>query len=150
VNAKYVHTNLVAYDYQRLAQFYEGLFGCVPVLPQRDLAGEWLDRLTGLSGARIRGLHLRLPGYGENGPTLEIFSYEPELERIAAATNRPGYGHIAFLVDDVAKARTAVLAADGSDHGELVQTKIGDRTLTVVYVRDPENNIIELQHWSEE
>jgi len=44
MNAKYVHTNLVAYDYQRLAQFYEGLFGCVPVLPNATSpATGWID-----------------------------------------------------------------------------------------------------------
>ena len=43
----------------------------------RDLSGEWLDRATGLKNAHIKGIHLRLPGYGEGGPTLEIFQYDP-------------------------------------------------------------------------
>ena len=67
ISAKYVHTNLVAKDWQALASFYQQLFGCNPVPPERDLSGEMLDAGTGLSGAHLRGVHLRLPGYGENG-----------------------------------------------------------------------------------
>ena len=57
----YAHTNLIAKDYKKLARFYEKVFGCVPVLPERDLSGEWLDRATGIKGVHIRGIHLRLP-----------------------------------------------------------------------------------------
>ena len=35
------------------------------------------------------------------------------LERPATAVNRPGFGHIAFSVEDVAAARAEVLAAGG-------------------------------------
>jgi hypothetical protein len=31
--------------------------------------------LTGLKGSSIVGVHLRLPGFGEHGPTLEVFEY---------------------------------------------------------------------------
>ena len=48
LRARYVHTNLVAQDWRRLATFYEGVFGCIPVPPERDLSGEWLDALTGV------------------------------------------------------------------------------------------------------
>jgi predicted enzyme related to lactoylglutathione lyase len=35
-NAKYVHTNLIAKDWKRLSGFYETVFGCVAVAPERD------------------------------------------------------------------------------------------------------------------
>jgi hypothetical protein len=54
---KYVHANLVAKDWRRLAAFYREVFGCVPVPPERDLSGDWLDKLTGIRG----GAHLRDP-----------------------------------------------------------------------------------------
>jgi hypothetical protein len=37
--ARYGHTNLIARDWRRLATWYERLFGCVPVPPERDYAG---------------------------------------------------------------------------------------------------------------
>lgn len=73
---RFTHTNLIARDWRRLASFYESVFGCTMIWPQRDLAGKWLDRATGLSDARIRGAHLQLPGYDLDGPTLEIYEYE--------------------------------------------------------------------------
>lgn len=67
------------------------------------------------------------------------------------AVNRPGYGHVAFVVDDVPSAREAVLAAGGSPVGNVVTlaTAAGSR-VTWVYVTDPEGNVIELQSWSKQ
>ncbi|MDX9832929.1 MAG: NUDIX domain-containing protein [Anaerolineae bacterium] len=146
VQARYVHTNLIARDWRALARFYETVFGCVPVPPERDLAGPPLESGTGIPGAHLRGVHLRLPGYGDAGPTLEIFTYDDHPEKPATAVNRPGFGHVAFSVSDVAAARTAVLAAGGRSVGEVVTTGVaGGGQITWCYVTDPEGNVIELQ-----
>lgn len=147
--ARYVHTNLVAEDWRALAAFYERVFGCTVVLPERDLSGEKVDAGTGIRGARVRGAHLRLPGYGEGGPTLEIFSYTPAQPRMPAAVNRPGFGHIAFQVEDVHAARDQVLADGGAPVGEVVTLALttGAR-VTWCYMTDPEGNVLELQSWS--
>jgi len=146
--SKYVHTNLIAQDWRSLANFYQKLFGCIPVPPERDLQGEKLEAGAGLPGAHLRGIHLRLPGHGESGPTLEIFSYIPSAERMPAAVNRPGFAHIAFQVADVPAARKDVLAAGGQAVGEIVTIQIADgRKVTWCYVTDPEGNILELQAW---
>src|SRR5512143_2054126 len=124
MRARYTHTNLVARDWRRLADFYQQVFGCVPVPPERHLSGRWLEAATGVAGAEIRGQHLRLPGWGESGPTLEIFEYPAEGERPETAVNRPGFAHLAFAVEDVAAAREAVLAAGGRALGEMVTVDI--------------------------
>jgi predicted enzyme related to lactoylglutathione lyase len=148
IRATYVHTNLVADDWRALAAFYQEVFGCVPVPPERDYRGPVLDAGTGLAGAHLRGVHLRLPGHAAGGPTLEVFSYDRQTDRGATAVNRPGFGHIAFEVDDVTGAREAVLEAGGRAVGEVVtlQTASGAQ-VTWCYVTDPEGNIIELQSW---
>ena len=150
VRSRFTHVNLIAQDWRRLAAFYERVFGCTPVPPERDLEGRWLEDSTGVPGARIRGIHLRLPGgEGGSGPTLEILQYNHAQERPATASNRPGWGHIAFSVEDVAVARAAVIAAGGGMVGELVSVEIaGAGSITFAYVTDPEGNIIELQRWS--
>ncbi len=56
LSATLVHVNLIARDWRCLAAFYETVFGCVRVPPERDLAGPWLDAATGIPGAHIRGL----------------------------------------------------------------------------------------------
>lgn len=145
---RFVHTNLIAEDWQSLAAFYEETFGCQPVPPERDFSGEALERGTGLEGAHLKGVHLCLPGYANNGPTLEIFSYAPRMERFQTAVNRPGFGHIAFQVDDVEGLQEQVIKAGGQAVGEIVTMQIatGDR-VTWCYVTDPEGNLIELQSW---
>ncbi len=147
--ARFAHTNLIARDWQRLARFYIGLFGCEIVPPPRDFAGETLERMTGLAGAHLQGVHLRLPGFGDHGPTLELFTYTALVEKPARAVNRPGFGHVAFAVDDVPAARAAVLAAGGQALGtvETLTTSTGAR-VTCCYVTDPEDNVIELQSWA--
>jgi predicted enzyme related to lactoylglutathione lyase len=149
IQARYVHTNLIARDWQALARFYESVFGCVRVPPERDLSGPAMDAGTGLPAAHLRGVHLRLPGCGDAGPTLEIFTYDRLGERPATAVNRPGFGHLAFGVADVAAARTAVLAAGGGSVGEVVTVAVaGGGRVTWCYVTDPESNVIELQSWA--
>ncbi len=145
---KYTHTNLVAKDWKRLSAFYREVFGCVPVPPERDHSGEWLDKVTGLRGAHISGIHLRLPGYGDGGPTLEIFQYGSMPEHPSVSPNRPGFSHIAFAVDDVRAATQAVFSHGGTAVGELAVREVpGVGLLTVQYVTDPEGNIIEVQNW---
>jgi len=149
IRAKYVHTNLIARDWRRLVRFYGEVFGCVAKGPERDLSGVWLDQVTSLRNAHLCGVHLRLPGYGDDGPTLEIFSYEEMVEGQMPAANECGFAHIAFAVDDVDQALEAAIAAGGSTVGDIATTQIdGVGVLRVVYARDPERNIVELQKWS--
>jgi predicted enzyme related to lactoylglutathione lyase len=148
IAAKYVHTNLIARDWRSLARFYEEVFDCKQVPPERDYSGDDLDRGTGIRGARLAGVHLRLPGTGPDGPTLELFQYTPVDDQVAPSIHRPGYGHIAFSVQDVGEARAVVVAHGGSPIGEVVQLDLpnGDR-VEWCYVADPEGNGIELQTW---
>jgi predicted enzyme related to lactoylglutathione lyase len=148
VNTRFVHTNLIARDWKCLARFYEQVFGCTPAPPERDLSGRWLEDATGIPGAHVRGMHLRLPGYGEEGPTLEVFQYDAEEERSATAVNRPGFGHIAFAVDDVEATRQAVRAAGGGELGKVVSVEVaGAGAITFAYLTDPEGNVVEVQRW---
>lgn len=149
IQAKYVHTNLIAEDWHSLIAFYQQVFGCVVVPPERDFRGKDLDAGTHLSGAHLQGVHLRLPGYGDDGPTLEVFQYKPQEDRAKTAVNRPGFGHVAFQVPDVVLAREEVLQAGGQPIGEVVTMQVSTGAkVTWCYVTDPEGNILELQSWS--
>jgi predicted enzyme related to lactoylglutathione lyase len=149
IDARFGHVNVVARDWRALAGFYERVFGCVPVPPERDYSGPDLAAGTGVPDAALRGIHLRLPGRGSDGPTLEIYEYVTELPGMPPAANRPGFGHIAFVVPDVPAARSIVLEAGGGAVGEVVTLQTSDgRRVTWTYVTDPEGNIVELQSWS--
>lgn len=148
-DARYVHTNLVAREWRALSGFYQRVFGCVPVPPERHYVGATLESGTSVPGAAVDGEHLRVPGWGAEGPTLEIFSYTPGIESPTPRVNAPGFGHIAFAVASVTDARAEVLAAGGRAVGEVVTlTTAEGRNVTWCYVTDPEGNIVELQAWS--
>ncbi|MDF2988982.1 MAG: hypothetical protein K0R50_4492 [Eubacterium sp.] len=147
-NIKYVHTNLIARDWRRLSKFYIEVFGCKPTYPERDLSGEWIDTMTGIKNVSVRGIHLIMPGY-ENGPTLEIFEYSPAISgEDVPSINVPGFGHLAFHVDDVEEMLKMVISNGGTCLSETVRKEYPELgLLTAVYARDPEGNFIELQNW---
>ena len=147
--ARFGHVNLIGRDWRALAGFYQRVFGCVPVPPVRDYSGATLEAGTGVRGATVQGVHLRLPGFGPDGPTLEIYSCGVPAETVRPEVNRPGLAHIAFVVPDVEAAQREVLSAGGAKVGGVVtlETATGAR-VTWCYVRDPEGNVVELQSWA--
>jgi len=146
---RFVHTNIIAKNWKKLAQFYIDALDCKLILPERDMHGKWIDKLTNIKKAHVKGAHLKLPGY-KDGPTLEIFSYNKSLKRShPSQINEMGYAHIAFKVDNIKKYVNRVLENGGKFYSEISETDIeGVGHITVVYMRDPEGNIIELQNWS--
>ncbi len=145
---RYAHTNVVANDWQKLADFYCTVFACEPVSSERDHQGDKFERLTATPGAHATGRHLRLPGHGEHGPTLEVFQFHPNHAPQTPSLMRPGLAHLAFEVSDIAAKRAEVLEWGGRDYGEQVTLEIpGAGRLTLIYMCDPEGNIIELQTW---
>lgn len=147
-----MHTNIIAGDWKKLSLFYQKVFGCEPLKPQRDLKGDWLNRLTGVPNAHITGEHLVLPGYGDNLPTLEIFSYENSSDCVddgnLKAINRKGLAHLAFEVDDIDGILQKIKQEGGEQLGEKVSAQYpNDVTATFVYAKDIEGNILELQNW---
>ena len=120
---RYAHTNMIARDHKKLIAFYKAVFHCRSIGETRDLRGEWLDRLTGLSGAHIVGEHLCLPGYGEDHPTLEIFSYD-HMEEADPKINRCGLAHLAFeetlkrVLENGGRIPAEKAAAELKDEGE--------------------------------
>ena len=82
MNIIFGHTNIIASDWKLLASFYKNVFSCTEVPPQRNQSGKWLEDGTGVTNAHLEGVHLRLPGYGDKGPTLEIYSYSSMEEKL--------------------------------------------------------------------
>ena len=147
--ARFGHVNVTSVDWRRLADFYGTVFGCELVPPERDIRSADLDAATGLHDAHLTGAHLRLPGHGDGGPTIEIFSYASLEPHADASVARPGWGHVAFQVPDVADAMDAVIANGGGRVGSIVTTQTSDgRSVTWCYATDPDGNIVELQAWS--
>ncbi len=145
---RYAHTNLIANDWHRMMDFYTTVLGCEPVSSERDHKGPKFEALTGVPGGNARGRHLRLPGHGDKGPTLEIFQYTQNDPSLPPAIRRPGFAHLAFEVPDIEAKRAEIHRWGGRDYGEPVTLDIPCAgRLSLIYVCDPEGNIIELQRW---
>jgi len=148
---KYAHTNIVCHDWRQLSAFYVNAFQCTVLPPIRRQSGEWLASGTGLKEASLEGVHLLLPGYGKDGPTLEIYQYAMIDDQSELSPNTRGFGHIAFEVEDVSESLSEVINNGGTEQGQMV-TRRGEGVgeITFVYCRDPEDNLIELQSWEKD
>jgi predicted enzyme related to lactoylglutathione lyase len=144
---KYVHTNIVARNWRLLSEFYINVFECKPVPPESNLKGVWLERGTGVKNASLQGIHLLLPGYDKDGPTLEIFQYQENENKSDPVANREGFGHIAFSVENVEAVLEKMILYGGAMLGEVVRKDLASGTLIFTYAKDPEDNLIELQTW---
>ena len=148
LKTKFAHINIVANDWRKLAKFYQKVFGCKPVSSERKLSGNWIEEATTIKNVEINGIHLCLPGYEKNLPTLEIFEYNNIESEQTKKINQRGYAHIAFGVDNVEEILKRVLIEGGKQVGKIVSKEISNAgKITFVYCTDPEGNILELQKW---
>ena len=70
--------------------------------------------------------------------------YAETVDRSIPAVNEPGYGHLAFEVLDLNNTIENVLRLGGSLQGQVTNFGTGEKPHLIVYVRDPEGNILEL------
>ena len=145
---RFAHINIVAKDPERLSQFYVRVFRCTPKPPERRLSGSWLDRATGLKSAKLKGVHLLLPGHGPQGPTIEIFQYRDRVDSELKMANHTGFTHMAFEVEDVQRTFDEAMKNGAEPLGKIAERSVeGVGFLSFVYLRDPEGNIVEIQSW---
>jgi catechol 2,3-dioxygenase-like lactoylglutathione lyase family enzyme len=106
-----------------------------------SIGGEWADRVNGLSGSRADLVGMSFPdGHG----WLELSRFlEPRDEQAgdAAASNRRGLRHVAFLVDDV---DASVAAVRQLGYGLVREIVDYEGIYRVCYVRGPEGILVEL------
>ena len=145
---RFAHTNISAKNWKSLSEFYIKVFNCKVKPPKRKLSGAWLEQGTGLQGAILEGIHLLLPGHGDNGPTLEIFTYKDMHDCEPIMPNYCGITHIAFEVHDVDHTLDKAIKNGGQFLGKVTEKSVdGIGELKFVYFRDPEGNIVEIQSW---
>lgn len=146
------HVSITAKDMTGLREFYEKALGFVVSRPERGFSGDWLGKGTGVPGAGIKRVHLRLPDAGEGGAHLELIEYSGATQDTSPpAADRAGLRHVAFetgSAEELARLRDRIIGNGGGDLGEISEKEIdGLGTVTFVYMTDPEGNIIELLNW---
>ncbi|HWG02351.1 MAG TPA: VOC family protein [Trebonia sp.] len=105
------------------------------------IEGAWVDRVTGLDGVQLDMVSVSAP---DDGSWLELTKFRQPAERAAAqppAPNRPGFRHIACVVDDL-DGVVQRLRANGFDTvGDIVNH---EGVFRLCYVGGPEGLLVEL------
>jgi catechol 2,3-dioxygenase-like lactoylglutathione lyase family enzyme len=143
------HINIVVSDMERSVRFYAELLGLRRGF-ETTLEGEWVERVTGLPGARAHCVFMET-----DDPTvrLELLQYlSPTGEGLAAnrIPNTPGLRHLAFNLDDEATLN-AVLGRLRDARVDVVSdpvvvpfrvANLGRKRLCYFY--DPDGTVLEL------
>ena len=137
------HFELTTANADRAIAFY-GLFGLVPGSDRVTTNGSFVERVTGVSGTRLRIVHLR--GHGVN---LELLEYlEPRGASSSRAPQDTGSAHVCFLTEDaigacatLAQHGVRVLSVGGHPHAIEGGPNAGGFG---AYLQDPDGNIVEL------
>lgn len=139
---RFEQTKFLARDPESLANFYEQALDCVIVVPLQEVDRE-VSKAVGAPEATVSLTILRLPGRGDRGPVLELYSVDGP--RPESWHYQPGQGQIALEVDDLEVSIGKIVAAGGSKLGDVVEWEApsGSRA-RFVYLNDPESNIIDL------
>ena len=139
---RFDQTKFLANDVAALSRFYIDALDCEVVVDPQEVE-KAVSRAVGVPEATITLSILRLPGRGDHGPVLELYSLEGA--RPDDWDYTPGQGQIAFEVEDLEAAIGRVIAAGGTPLGEVVEwTGPSGAIARFVYLRDPEGNVIDL------
>jgi predicted enzyme related to lactoylglutathione lyase len=125
-------------DMDVAARFFQQAFGFQEIFCERGMAGQ-IQSITGVPGLVCDLIQMRLP---QGGPVLELIAFRPANERLEGdpVPVRPGAGHIALAVSDLAAARQSVEALGAAVIGERTHFDDGP----AIYCRVPGGAFIEL------
>lgn len=131
-DATFTHVYVNTTDAQRSADFYEKVFGGVPLATEPRPPDVLVQ-----AGART--LSIRTAGYGGQGPVLTFIERGPS----GAAPLEPqelGFAHICFEADDV----PSVLRAIAANGGTVISRFDEPSHSPVIYAKDPDGNVVEV------
>lgn len=137
------HVSLTARNADQLSSFYKQVFGFVEKRAPKRLSGKAVFRGNGLPDNDIYAIWLTFPNTQD--PFLEIMEYTHPAKRGVPAVNDPGFGHIAFEVCNLHQTLENVLRFGGSLQGDVTNFESDEQPYWIVYARDPEGNILELE-----
>lgn len=140
---KLAHINLVARDAKALAAFYVNVMKCDVLREPKTLSGEKVSRGNGLPNSEIRTIWLKFPGLQQ--PFLEIHEHGVTHPRDLPRVNEPGFGHLAFQMEDISQTLSKIIEAGGTQIGQITDFGTPEMPYLIAYARDPEGNVLELE-----
>ncbi|PJZ59234.1 VOC family protein [Leptospira barantonii] len=131
---RFLHVNINSKDWSKTVSYYKNAFGTATTGFERDYKGEFIERLTGVMGAEVKGRHLELPGYSEGGPTFEVFTYNRFSSENTSGLSDQGRIATGFRVLNLKKA-IETLVRDGG----ILLSEVENRSATI---QDGDGNLI--------
>lgn len=138
--AAFSHVALSVSDLERSLAFYRDGLSC-EAGKIYHASGGCLASLMRVPSSGLRGVFLR---YGQAHLELLEYVQRPELVARQRDPREIGYAHISFIVPDVGKTASALVARGGVVVGELRQSFGGSEPTQIAFVTDPDVNRIEL------
>jgi catechol 2,3-dioxygenase-like lactoylglutathione lyase family enzyme len=129
------HFGVTVSDLDRAVEFYRDVLG-LDVLARFSVSGEEFSTGVGVDDATGQFAHL-----DAGDARVELVEYDPEgpaTER--SSVNRPGTKHLGLEVDDV----DAVYDDFPADVETLSAPQTTESGTRILFVRDPEGNLVEL------
>jgi lactoylglutathione lyase len=135
------HIGLTVSDLARSIAFYRDQLGFNVAYERGEVTAEYMPRLVGIPGARLKIAGLDLPGLH-----LDLIEYlEPKGAAVPGPTSDVGNIHIGFTVDDLWAAYHQLSEAGVQFKSEPVQPTIGpNKGGWAVYFLDPDGVTLEM------
>ncbi|MBO9136635.1 VOC family protein (plasmid) [Rhizobium sp. B230/85] len=137
------HINLVARNVEVLTAFYVNVMKCNVLRELKTLSGENVSRGNGLPNSEIRTIWLKFPELER--PFLEIHEHTTTHHRDQPRVNEPGFGHLAFQMEDIRDTLSKIIEAGGAQIGEIIDFGTPGMPYLIAYARDVEGNVLELE-----
>jgi len=129
------HIGVTVRDLERAVEFYKSVFDC-RVLASFGVSGEPFETGVGIDDASAQFAHL-----DAGSVRLELVEYEPAgTENELPKLNNQGAMHLGFEVDDL----DSFYADLPSNVETLSSPQTTETGTTILFVRDPEGNLIEV------
>jgi lactoylglutathione lyase len=135
------HVGLTVSDLGRSIAFYRDLLGFNVAYERGEVTAEYMPRLVGIPGARLKIAGLEIPGLH-----VDLIQYlEPQGVASAGSTSDVGNVHIGFTVDDLREAYRQLSAAGVRFKSEPVSPTTGpNKGGWAIYFVDPDGITLEM------
>jgi catechol 2,3-dioxygenase-like lactoylglutathione lyase family enzyme len=135
------HVGLTVTNLANSIAFYRDLLGFHVAYERGEVTAEYMPRLVGIPGARLKIAGLDIPGLH-----LDLIEYlEPKGAKQAGPPNDVGNVHVGFTVDDLRAAYHSLTSAGVEFKSEPVSPTVGpNKGGWAVYFTDPDGVTLEM------